>query len=78
MTTKVPNAIAERFKEMTALWHLWRACVLEELGEVPAGLEQAVETAILECLQEAKAKLEEASQACEEAISSLGLAQARQ
>jgi len=65
--------LAGRFREMTTLWHLWRAAVLEDLGELPAGFDEAVESSLRECLQEAKTRLTAALQACDASLESLGL-----
>lgn len=63
--------LAERFREMSSLWHLWSASVQEELGELPPGLEEAVETTLANCLLEARLRLKEAQQACEVSLGSL-------
>jgi len=66
-----PSSLAGRFREMTSLWHLWHASVLEDLGHVPEGLEHAVATTLAETLQASKEKLAEASFACQEALDTL-------
>jgi hypothetical protein len=66
-----PHCVADRFREMTSLWHLWRASILEDMGEVPAGLEEAVESALKECLQEAKQRLQDALTSCDSSLASL-------
>ena len=63
--------LADRFTEMSSLWHLWRASVMEELGELPPGLEDAVEVTLAECLLAARARLREAQHACDVALGSL-------
>lgn len=63
--------LAERLREMTALWHLWRACMTEELGELPPGLEDAVRATLEECLREARGRLDDAARACDESLASL-------
>jgi len=65
------HCVADRFREMTSLWHLWRASVLEDMGEVPAGLEEAVEATLKECLLEAKQRLQDAMKSCDSSLSSL-------
>jgi len=67
-----PCSPGERFKEMVSLWHLWRASVLEDMGEIPEGLEEAVEGVICQCLTASKEKLEESLRVCEASLSSLG------
>lgn len=73
-----PPSLAQRFREMTSLWHLWRASVLEDLGDVPAGLEEAVESELKECLQEARERLHEALRVCDESLDSLSRASSSQ
>lgn len=63
--------VALRIRELGAFWHLWRAQLMEDLGDVPAGLESSVCGCIGALLQDTRAKLEDARLACEETISSL-------
>lgn len=73
MAMTASPCLAGRFRDMTALWHLWRASVLEDLGEIPAGLDEAVESSLRECLQEARTKLEAALQSCDTSLAALAL-----
>jgi hypothetical protein len=42
------------------------------MGEIPEGLEEAVEGVICQCLAASKEKLEESLRVCEASLSSLG------
>jgi hypothetical protein len=63
--------LADRFRDMTAMWHLWRAAVSEDLGEIPTGLDEAVASSLRECLHDARTKLDAALQSCESSLASL-------
>jgi hypothetical protein len=65
------GSLADRFRELTYLWHLWKASILEEMGELPPGLEGAVETTLLGHLDETSDRLEEALRICKASAESL-------
>jgi len=71
--TPASQCLSERFRGMTSLWHLWRASVLEDMGEVPIGLEEAVESTLKECLQDARERLQVALQSCDASLTSLSV-----
>jgi hypothetical protein len=60
------GAVSERLRELGGLWHLWRANVLEELGELPDGFEACVAAKVRETLDDTRGRLQEALRACEE------------
>ncbi len=63
--------VAERIRELGGLWHLWKAHVMEDMGELPAGLEEQVGARIAKVVEDTRAKLEDALRACDETASSL-------
>ena len=62
------QSISERLKELPSTWHLWKACILEELGELPPGLEETTREALLEHVTGVKTKLENALQICHDSF----------
>jgi hypothetical protein len=65
------GAVSERLRELGGLWHLWRASVLEELGELPAGFEACVGGKMAETLEDTRGRLQEALRACDETMATL-------
>jgi hypothetical protein len=68
---------AERLKELTTLWHLWRSGLQEELGEIPTGLEEAVRGEATSALLAARERIAAALGACEESLKAFGLCENR-
>ena len=65
------QSLVERLRELPALWHLWKASIIEELGELPEGFEERTQAAILRNLLEVQNKLSEAGDACASSIHSV-------
>ena len=65
------QSISERLKDLPLTWHLWKACILEELGELPAGLEETTREALLEHVTDVKTKLENALIICRDSVAAL-------
>jgi len=58
--------VAERLRELGGFWHLWRAQLLEDVGEVPPELERCVAACISELVCETRLRLQDAMRACDE------------
>ena len=65
------NQLADRFREMTRLWHTWRSCMLEDPAGVPPELDVAVGAELAACLAAARSHLQEACEACDSAMGSI-------
>ena len=65
------QSLTERLQELPAVWHLWKACIVEELGQLPDGFEDATRQALLEACQDARGALRKALDACDAAIGSM-------
>ena len=63
--------VSERLRELGGFWHLWKAQLLEDVGEVPSELERCVTACISEVVRDARLRLQDALLACDETEASL-------
>jgi hypothetical protein len=65
------QSISERLEELPRLWHYWKACVSEELGELPQGFEDTTRQILLEHVFGVKEKLQKSLKACHDSADAM-------
>jgi len=65
------DTVAGRFQELGALWHAWRAAILEDFGDLPPKFEDIILEVLRSELEKHAKTLEEALSSCNTTLATL-------
>ena len=65
------HGLPSKFQRIISLWHLWKACIVEEMGELPDGFEEETSAILWKDFSEYQKKLHQSLESCSQVMKQL-------